>query len=257
MVTWNPDLYLKYQDERTQPSYDLVSRINLAEPADIIDIGCGPGNSTRVLRERWPQAKITGLDRSPEMIARAQADFPQGNWLLADAATWETATRYDLVFSNATLQWIPNHEALVDKLFSLVRSGGALAVQVPANNGSPLYQAVHDVAARTEWRGLMVGCAELMTYHDAGYYYDLLSAQAGRVDLWQTTYYHVMGDHQGLIEWYASTGLRPYLERLVSGADRQAFQQQVLAACREQYPVQKDGRILFPFRRLFFIAYRD
>ena len=257
MVTWNPDLYLKYQDERTQPSYDLVARINLAYPTLIIDIGCGPGNSTRVLRERWPQARITGLDSSPEMIAKAKTAFPQGDWALADAAAWETDQRYDLVFSNATLQWIPNHEALVGKLFSLVRGGGALAVQVPANNNSPLYHAVHEVAARAAWRQATAGCAELMTYHDAGYYYDLLSARAGRIDLWQTTYYHVMADHQGLIDWYAGTGLRPYLERLASEADRQAFQQQVLAACREQYPLQRDGRILFPFRRLFFVAYRE
>ncbi len=256
MTQWNPDAYLKFQDERTQPSYDLAARVGLSSPKNIVDIGCGPGNSTRVLRERWPQAHITGMDSSPQMIAKARADFPRETWILADAATWETDERYDLVFSNAVLQWIPGHAALADKLFALLNPAGALAVQVPANNDSPIYLAVNEVAGREPYRAAMRGCVELLTYHTPGFYYDLLSSLSPHVSMWQTTYYHVLTSHQGLIDWYSSTGMRPYLERLPDAEQKRAFQEQVLDACRTQYPLQKDGRILFPFKRLFFVAYR-
>ncbi len=256
MGQWDPDSYLKYKDERTQPSYDLVARIGLAAAGSIVDIGCGPGNSTKVLRERWPQARIIGLDSSPEMIAAAQKTYPGECWVLADAAAWAADERFDLVFSNAALQWIPDHERLVEKLFAMLSAQGALAVQVPANNDSPLYRAVIQVAQRGEWREAMTGCNELLTYHEASFYYDLLAGAARRVDIWQTTYYHVMADRQGLISWYASTGLKPYLERLPSNEQKEAFQKQVLEACRSHYAPQRDGKVLFPFRRLFFIAYR-
>ena len=274
MGKWDPDSYLRFERERTQPSYDLVSRIEGLDPATIIDIGCGPGNSTRVLRERWPTARIAGLDNSPEMIDKARTAYPQGTWILADAATWrpdESAhpagctdpagcthpQRYDLVFSNAALQWIPNHELLLRSLFALVRPQGALAVQVPANNESPLYRAVARVSRRPEWREWTAGCEEMLTYHPAGFYYDQLTALSGRVSVWQTTYHHVMADHGGMIDWYASTGMRCYLERLPGDAERKAFRAQVLEECRADYPQQQDGKVLFPFRRLFFIAYND
>jgi trans-aconitate 2-methyltransferase len=192
---WNPDLYLKYEDERTQPSYDLISRINIADPANIIDIGCGPGNSTRVLKERWPHAQILGLDSSREMIEKARSAYPRGHWILADAAKWKPEIKYGLVFSNATLQWIPDHESLIRTLFDSVQNQGALAVQIPANSGSPLHQALLKVSKRGKWKEAMAGCDELITYHDAGFHYDHLSALSRRVFIWHTTYYHVMAGH--------------------------------------------------------------
>ena len=252
---WDPDLYLKYRDERTQPSYDLAGRINIASPARVVDIGCGPGNSTQVLVERWPAAHIVGLDSSPEMLAQARQVMPDRTWILADAATWEPGEQFDVVFSNATLQWIPHHETLIGRLFSLVSPGGALAVQIPANSGSPLFQALVRVAQSEPWRDLMAGVDRRLTFHRAGVYYDLLAARSPRVFVWETTYYHVMVDHQGLIDWYSSTGMRPYLERLPDAGQRTAFQQAVLAACRDQYPRQQDQKVLFPFNRLFFVAY--
>jgi trans-aconitate 2-methyltransferase len=254
MSTWNPEQYLKYKDERTRPSHDLVARIAL-EPSRIVDIGCGPGNSTQVLRERWPQAYLVGMDSSPEMIAKARQAYPQEQWVLADAATWQPQERYDLVFSNAALQWIPNHAPLIQHLLALVGPKGALAVQVPANNDAPLYLAVGRVSTRPRWREAMRGCNELLTYHDARFYYDQLAAVA-RVDFWQTTYYHVMNSRQDILDWYASTGMRPYLERLGSDAEQIAFQAEVLAECAAEYPEQQDGKVLFPFRRLFLIAYK-
>jgi len=257
MKKWNPDLYLKYEDERTQPSYDLVSRVDVSSPANIIDIGCGPGNSTRVLRERWPNAHIFGLDSSREMIAKARSGYPRGEWILADAANWKTDIGYDIVFSNAVLQWIPNHEVLLRALFDHVNERGALAVQIPANDGSPLQQAVLKVSSREEWLAPMAGCEKLLTYRNACFYYDQLSAVSRRFAIWHTTYYHVMVDHHGLIDWYAGTGMRPYLERLTSEEQRRLFQKQVLDECRSDYPEQQDGRILFPFKRLFMVAYKE
>jgi trans-aconitate 2-methyltransferase len=254
---WNPDLYLKFEDERTQPSYDLTARINIPNPASIIDMGCGPGNSTRVLRECWPHAQIVGLDSSPEMIEKARNAYPQGNWILADAATWKADSQYSIIFSNAMLHWLPDQESVIKRLFAGVQSQGALAVQVPANNDSPLHKAVLSVSKREAWKDMMTGSDKVITYHDASFYYDRLAALSGRIFIWHTTYYHVLGDHQGLIDWYASTGMKPYLERLGSVELRQLFQSQVLEECRSAYPEQQNGRILFPFRRLFFIAYKE
>jgi trans-aconitate 2-methyltransferase len=257
MDKWNPELYLKYADERTQPSLDLISRIKVENPTHILDIGCGPGNSTQALRDRWPDASITGLDNSPEMIEKARSTYPQGSWVLADAAQWVPDTRYNIVFSNAVLQWLPNHESLLKKLFAGVKSQGALAVQVPANNNSPLHQAVLRVSAKIDWKQTLEGCDARLTYHDASFFYDQLSVLSRRVFIWYTIYYHGMRNHQGLIDWYASTGMRPYLERLANDEQRRVFQSQVLEECRFAYPEQRDGRILFPFQRLFFVAYQE
>jgi trans-aconitate 2-methyltransferase len=254
MTDWNPNLYLQFQNERTQPAVDLAARIDLAEPASIIDLGCGPGNSTQVLRARWPRARISGLDSSPKMIQQARADHPWGDWILADAASWIPAELYSIVFSNAALQWIPKHEELIPRLLNAVRPGGALAVQVPANADSPLHQALLEASEQPEWNSRMAGCREGITYHAPGYYYDLLAPHARRVELWQTSYLHTMATPQALIDWYASTGMKPYLEKLNSLEEKLRFQAEVLRGCMESYPAQKDEKILFPFRRTFFIA---
>jgi trans-aconitate 2-methyltransferase len=256
MTTWNPDLYLKYADERTRPSYDLVARIDLPNPARIVDIGCGPGNSTQVLRQAWPHADILGLDSSPQMIDKARAAYPDERWTVADAAAWATVQRYDLVFSNAALQWMPDHDALIPALFERVAPGGALAVQVPFNRESPLQQAIAEVADRPRWRQATAGCEARLSYLPAGYYYDRLAPMAARLDLWQTVYYHVLAGHQDMIDWSSSTSMRPYLERLADDAESEAFRREVRETCAPQYPTQADGKVLFPFKRTFFIAYK-
>jgi trans-aconitate 2-methyltransferase len=257
MSTWNPDLYLKYEAERTQPSYDLVARIRAANPQRVVDIGCGPGNSTRVLKERWPGAYIVGMDNSQEMIAKAQKAYPQEEWILADANRWSPPGQYDVVFSNAVLQWMPDHASLVPRLFSWVERGGALAVQMPANHDSPLHQSARLLAQRSPWKERLAGYERAQTVHDAAAYYDWLSALSAQVYIWYTTYYHVMPDHQALLDWFSGTGLRPYLEQLGTAEQREAFQRELLAEYRLAYPPQPDGKVLLPFRRLFFIAYRD
>lgn len=255
MASWNPDLYLQFKEERTQPARDLAARIVHEKPKDIVDLGCGPGNSTQVLRDRWPEADILGVDNSTEMIEKARAYCLQGSWLLADLRDWNPDDSWDIVFSCATLQWIPNHERLIPKVFSLVRRGGALAVQLPANQDAPLHRALLEVARRTEWKDLTSGCEDLIVYHSPAFYYDILSLLSPRVFLWKTSYIHILENHKGLIDWYSSTGMKTYLERLPGEQQKESFRNQVLEACRDSYPVQKDGRILYPFERLFFIAY--
>ncbi len=257
-TSWDPGQYLKFRDERTRPSIDLAARLDLAAPATILDVGCGPGNSTEVLHERWPSARITGLDSSPEMIARAGAAHDWGEWVCADAARFAEGgprERWDLVFSNATLQWIPDHERLVPRLFGLVERGGALAVQVPANFGSPLHQALVRTADDPRWRRFTAGCASRLVYHGPSFYYGLLCGPAERLEVWETSYHHALADHRALVEWYKGTGMRPCLERLPDDASRRGFEDAVLEGCRAAYPPQPDGRIIYPFPRLFFIAY--
>jgi trans-aconitate 2-methyltransferase len=257
-TSWDPGQYLKFRDERTRPSIDLASRVLLASPTAILDVGCGPGNSTEVLHARWPTARITGLDNSPEMIAKARASHDWGEWVCADAASLAGGSgqaAWDLVFSNAVLQWIPDHERLVPSLFGLVAPRGALAIQVPANSGSPLHRSLLRTAGDSRWNRFTSGCASRLVYREPSFYYHQLCGLAERLDVWETTYHHEMTDHRALVEWYKGTGMRPCLERLPDEPSRRAFEDAVLEGCRAEYPVQPNGRVIYPFRRLFFVAY--
>jgi trans-aconitate 2-methyltransferase len=256
MPTWNPSQYLLFKRERTQPSLDLISRINLEKPETILDLGCGPGNSTAALRRRWPGAKVTGLDNSPEMIAAAWQDYPEGEWTLGDVATFQPVAQSDLIFANATLQWLHDHETLVPRLISFVKLGGALAVQVPANGDSPLAKAVFAVAASPAWRELTAGCEQWHNYRTPEYYFDLLQTRGSHFEIWQTTYYHLLASPAGLIEWYRGTGMKPFLDRLPDDTARAAFEAEVLKQIAPFYPAHADGRVLFPFKRNFFTLYK-
>jgi trans-aconitate 2-methyltransferase len=256
MGDWDPASYLRFEAERTRPSFDLASRIELAEPRELIDLGCGPGNSTRALRERWPRARILGLDSSRAMIDEARRGFPEGEWIVADAAALDEREAYDLVFSNAALQWMPDHEALIPRLFSALRGGGALAAQIPLFTAMPLCAAIDSVARSPRWRAATAGCASLFTYHDAGFYYDLLAPLASRLELWETWYWHVLPSHRALLDFIRSTGLKPYLEAIPEAEARAKFEGEVLAESAKAYPARADGHVLFPFDRLFFVAYR-
>jgi trans-aconitate 2-methyltransferase len=252
MVTWDPAQYLKFSEERTRASRDLCARIPLAAPARVLDLGCGPGNSTQVLRERWPEAALTGLDSSAEMVARARAHGPRADWLLADAAAWEPGAPFDVVFSNAMLQWLPDPEGMLPRLQGWLAPGGCLAVQVP--QGNRMRALIQELAASPRWSPALAGTGTWRGL-DAGTCYDLLAPRAARVDLWETTYQHVMESHEAMVEWYAGTGLRPYLDRLPDPADQAAFKAGLVAACRGDFPRSADGKVLMPFRRLFFVAW--
>ncbi len=256
MPSWNPDQYLKFASERTQPSIDLAARINVGNPESIIDIGCGPGNSTQVLRQRWPGAKISGLDSSVDMINKAKEESPDIDWITADALSFPFSKKYDIVFSNAAIQWIPDHEILLPRLLKILNEGGALAVQVPENFDSPLHQALLAVSSNPKWSRLTSGAEKLITYHTAEYYYDILSLTSEKSDIWETTYYHVLSSHAALVEWYKETGMRPFLERLPDESSRKEFESEVLAKCVREYRIQNNGKVIYPFKRVFFISYR-
>ncbi|HEY9167710.1 MAG TPA: methyltransferase domain-containing protein [Candidatus Kryptonia bacterium] len=254
MLKWNPHEYLKFAGERTRPSVDLAARIEIENPRSIIDIGCGPGNSTQVLRSRWPAAKIIGLDSSAEMIARASKDFPESEWITADVSSYSFPTKHDIVFSNAAIQWIPDHDELLPRLMDAVSSGGVFAVQVPSDAGSPLRLALLEVSARPEWNRFVAGAEKLAAYHDADYYYNILAPISSKFDLWETTYYHLLDFHKGLVEWYKGTGMRPFLERIPDEKMKIEFQNQILNECVKAYRIQDNGKLLYPFKRTFFIA---
>ncbi len=256
MSDWNPSEYLRFEAERTRPAFDLAARIEVEEPRAAVDIGCGPGNSSRALRARWPLCSMLGLDSSPAMIERARSAYPADEWRVADAAGLEAAEAFDVVFSNAALQWIPDHDSLVPRLFAAIRPGGALAVQVPRFASMPMSEAIDAVAASPRWRGSTAGCADNFTYHGAEYYYDLLAHRASRIDLWETLYCHVLPSPGALVDFIRSTGLRPYLDALSGDGLKAAFEAEVLAEVEKSYPLRADGKVLFPFHRLFFIAYR-
>ncbi len=256
MAQWDPSLYLRFADERTQPAIDLAFRVALEVPRRIIDIGCGPGNSTAVLRRRWPMAQVTGLDSSTEMIERARRDAPDQRWICEDAASFTGEQAYDVVYSNATLQWIPNHRDLISRLWNAVASGGALAVQVPANRESPLHRALRKVAASEPFSKLLDQTERVFTYHPAGFYYDLLAPISRCYETWTTEYLHVMQSHRDLVTWYKGTGMRTFLQALKDDRQRDEFEAAVLREARDGYPLQSDGKLLFAFRRLFLVAYR-
>lgn len=258
MSDWNPNLYLKFANERTQPSIDLVSRIGLDRPARIVDLGCGPGNSTKVLRQRWANAEIVGVDNSPEMIAAATKADPSGKWVLADLVTWQPDLPFDLVFSNATLQWVKHHDALMPRLLGTVAQGGALAVQMPDTSGlgMPVRGILAQVADLPQWRA-RVAVAKGSTHTERpSFYYNVLRPHCRHLELWETEYNHVLDSAAAIVEWISATSLRPYLDALDTDAHRQEFIAEMVQRVGEVYGTQYDGKVLFPFRRVFFVAYR-
>lgn len=251
---WNPELYLKFNNERTQPSIDLVSRINFSNPKNIIDFGCGPGNSTQILVQRWPDAKVTGIDNSPAMIEKARHDYSEQEWLVTDAQDFSPKEKYDIVFSNATIQWIPDHEKLLSRFKSILSEKGKLAVQIPLFFNMPISKSIYEVAGKSKWADLTKGVKELLEIHDYHFYYDVLSKLFSSIDIWITHYMHVMDLHESILEMISSTGLKPYLERLINEQDKKEFRNDILELIKKDYPLQKNGKVIFPFERVFFVA---
>jgi trans-aconitate 2-methyltransferase len=259
MPAWDAQQYLKFADERTRPSRDLVARIEVGQPRRVIDLGCGPGNSTQVLAERWPEAEVTGLDSSAEMIATARNEHAKSRWIVAEIGAWAAAgaADFNVVFSNAALQWLPDHAMLLPKLLARVEVGGALAVQVPGNYSGPVHRLMRELSASPGWRRWFPsGDARGWHSHDVSFYYDALAPHAARLDLWETEYLHILPNPEAIVEWYRGSGMRPYLQAIGEESERERFASEYLEGIRPLYPPRPDGRVLFPFRRIFLIAYR-
>ena len=256
MPNWDADLYLKFGAERTQPAIDLIHRIVIDAPARIVDLGCGPGNSTQTLRRRWPEAAVTGLDSSPAMIEAARKADPDGKWVIADAQSWRAEEPVDLVFSNAVLHWLRDHASLCRHWFQQVKAGGALAVQVPAHYAMPLHSEIVAVSQEPAWDARMETARTALTHHPASFYYDILHPLTSHFDLWETIYYHIVDGPEAVLAWFRATGLRPFLEALSSDGERAQFEQMLLDRYQVSYARRASGQTLFAFRRLFFVAYR-
>ncbi len=256
MPSWDADLYLRFERERTQPALDLAGRIELPDPRKIIDLGCGPGNSTQVLRHRWPEAEVIGLDSSPDMIEKARSADPDHVWITGEISTWVAPDAFDLVFSNAALQWVPDHDRVYPQMLRSVAPRGALAVQLPAHLESPLHRAILAIADDPEWRERTEAARWLLNVQTPEHYYDLLCADCPRIDLWVTNYQHVLAGPAAILEWIRGTGLRPFLEALADDDQRARLEARLLRQVTADYPARRDGRVIFPFRRLFLVAYR-
>jgi trans-aconitate 2-methyltransferase len=256
MPSWDADLYLKFANERTQPAIDLISRISLPRPGRIVDLGCGPGNSTAILHQRWPEADIVGLDSSKEMISAALQAHPDWKWVEGDIANWVAAGPFDLAFSNAALQWVANHADVLPRLLRQVHPQGVLAIQMPAHFRSRVHELLLETARDPAWRQRMHGAITAIAMGEPSFYYDLLQPRTSKIDMWETEYIHLMDSHQAILEWFRGTGLRPFLEALESEEEIVRFQHLFLSGLQTAYPAQKDGHVLFPFRRLFIVAYR-
>lgn len=254
MADWSAAQYLRFEKERTQPSVDLANRIGCENPKRILDIGCGPGNSTRVLKDRYPDARILGVDFSPNMVARAANDHPDIEFQVCDATKDLPAlgTGYDIVFSNACIQWVPDHHKLLPAMMERLKPGGWLAVQTPINETEPISQIILDTAQSDKWQAHFNEPRHFYNLPQAAYY-DLLSGLCRTAELWETRYVHILQSHRDIVEWYKGTGLRPYLDAL-SPANALEFEQDIYNGVTRAYPLQADGNVLFRFRRFFFTA---
>jgi trans-aconitate 2-methyltransferase len=256
MIEWDSELYLRYELERTQPSLDLAFRIQLEAPHEIIDLGCGPGNSTRVLLNRWPDAHLVGLDSSPAMLERARRSSTSIEWQVGDIQTWFELDRFDLIFANASLQWVSEHGTLMPRLIDALKPSGILAFQMPALYNQPAAQAVIELSNLPSWQPYRLRERYTLHVHQPSAYYDWLAPICRRVQIWETVYFHELENHHRMIEFYSSTGLKPYLEGLPSEQLQEQFKTEVLDLYRALFPSQPNGKVLFPFRRLFVIAAR-
>jgi trans-aconitate 2-methyltransferase len=249
---WNTQLYLRFERERTQPSRDLLARIAIDHPEEIVDLGCGPGNSTAVLRERWPLAKIVGVDNSPAMLEQAKKTDEKTEWRCEDISSWRSSSQVDLIFANASLHWLPDHESLLHSLMQQLKPGGTLAFQVPALYDQPATAAIREISGLDSWK--IYAPKSFPFVHPAPIYHDYLAGEAGSIDLWETIYYHQLPDHTAILDWYGSAGLRPYLEALPDDTTRKQFQQQLLGRFRTLFPQRTNGDVLLPFCRLFVVT---
>ncbi|MCS0493700.1 trans-aconitate 2-methyltransferase [Ancylobacter sp. MQZ15Z-1] len=251
---WNPNLYLKFADERTRPSRDLLAQVPLETPRNVVDIGCGPGNSTELLAGRWPDADVLGIDTSPAMVEQAAERLPVARFEVADVASWTPELGTDLIFGNAVFQWVPDHPAVLRRLLDALPEGGVLAVQMPDNVNEPSHRLMAETAAHGPWAEKLAGAARDVLPL-VGEYYDLLKPAARQVEIWHTDYNHAMDGAPAIAEWFRSTALRPFLSPL-DEEERAAFLAAYVERLAEAYPARVDGKVLLRFPRLFILAVR-
>jgi trans-aconitate 2-methyltransferase len=253
-TVWNPTQYLRFANERLRPALDLLAQVPLDAPGHVVDLGCGAGNVTVVLRQRFSGAEVLGIDGSATMLEKARATAPDCTFAQADIPTWQPQTAPDLIYSNAALQWVGEHDTLFPRLVSLLAPGGVLAVQIPAMHDAPIRTLQHDVAASGPWARDLHDLTEVARpIGTPEFYWDLLRPITASLDMWETIYLHAPTGEDAVVQWASGSSLRPFLDRLPE-AQRDAFRAAYADAVRPHYPRRPDGTTLLPFRRLFLIA---
>jgi len=251
MPTWDDAQYLKFADARTRPAAELLARVPAEAPARVVDLGCGPGNSTELLVARWPDAQITGVDNSEAMLARARETLPKQRFVLSDLRTFRAEAPVDVLFANASLHWVPEHAQLLPALLDALAPHGSLAFQMPDNYQEPSHRLMREVILK-----YVPDLSVVQTHppiESAAFYYDLLAPRAQHVDIWRTRYEQVVPDAAAIVEWFKGTGLRPYLEA-IKPEQRNAFEREYESEIARAYPERADGRRLFSFPRLFIVC---
>ncbi|MET0172104.1 MAG: trans-aconitate 2-methyltransferase [Agrobacterium vaccinii] len=253
-MVWSAQQYLKFENERTRPASDLLAQVPLEKLVAGYDLGCGPGNSTELLAERYGVNVITGVDSDQDMLEKARLRLPNTMFQRADLATWKPQQKADLLYANAVFQWLPNHLDVLVSLMDHLKPGGVLAVQMPDNLGEPSHLAMEETGAAGPWKAAFEGNRlRRRPLRSPATYFDRLSPKSARVDVWHTIYNHPMQNAQAIVEWVKGTGLRPYLD--AAGEEhREAFLADYLARIDAAYPPMADGRRLLRFPRLFIVA---
>ena len=272
-MSWDPSQYLKFGNERLRPALDLLARVPLENPQHVVDLGCGAGNVTQFIAQRWPQAQVSGVDSSAEMLAKARGAFPAAQWIESGIGTWQPDAPVDLIYSNAALHWLPGHAELFPALMAKLKPGGVLAVQMPRNWGAPSHTSIDaalDALGLAPAQRATINAAKLNTpVSEPANYYDWLKPHAAQIDMWETLYTHVLTGSNAVAEWVKGTALIPVMNGLKALVDagaggmssesglHQRFWADYCARTNAAYPQRGDGTTLLPFRRLFLVVARS
>jgi len=259
--SWDAKIYSQFLDLRTRPARDLLSAIpDSFQPKTVYDLGCGPGNSTILLKDRWPHAKIVGLDSSSDMLEEAKKIYPDIDFIKGDIADFSPLEKVDCLFANASLQWLDKHEVLIPKLLQLLNSGGVFGIQMPNNFHSPSHQVtIKILQGRETWQPFLKNLRYGMLtepFYKIPWYFDLLTKfGANSLQFWETEYFQEMSSYQGIFDWVKGTGLRPVLSAMDAETKIQ-FAHAYVEAITKEYPLQENNKILLPFRRVFIVAFK-
>jgi trans-aconitate 2-methyltransferase len=254
-MLWDPHTYLSFEAERTRPAAELLARVPNKHSTYVVDLGCGPGNSTALLASRWPTAFVEGIDSSPDMLVEAVASSTRAQWVTADIADWTPRQKADVIFANAALQWLPDHQSLMPRLLSFLDEGGTLAFQVPRNFDEPCHTLIRDVARDGPWASKLGDIRDWRNVCTPEAYFAILEPHASRVEIWETRYLYVLEGEDAVFRWMSGTGLRPFVAAL-EGDEREAFLAEYKTHLAKAYPKCPSGKTLYPFQRLFAVVTR-
>lgn len=252
-MLWDPTQYLKFADHRLRPAIDLLNRVNLSSPTTVYDLGAGTGNVTELLANRWPEARIIGVDSSKEMLEEAAQRAANIEWEVGDIGTWQPAEPADLIFTNAALHWESNHTELFTRLISSIKSGGVLAVQMPRNFGALSHTSIPDAALNGPWRAKLEPLLRPAPVEPPPFYISTLSPHTETLDVWETEYQQILTGENPVKEWTKGTWLAPLLNALEE-PQRSQFEATYAELVASHYQKQPDGSTIFPFKRMFIVV---